>query len=189
MGDAVIFNSSSQLEFQEVRMNVSRIPEVIARVREAQDAWERTVGGDLASFLLSEDERFASGPRRRQVAVGVVQIALFDHYHRSHGLPEYLAGPTNGPIGIVLGMRTLAEFITETARATRILANVAPTWFAMGPATRYEVISTASARPARVVTIGPGGAKPDGAIDSVDLDPALDWFWTSLTGNRMAIAN
>ena len=147
------------------------------------------MGGDLASFVMSEDERYASGPRRRQVANGIVQLGLFDHYHRAHAMPTYLAGATNGPIGIVLGMRSLSEYIEETARATRILSNVAPTWFAMGPATRYEVITAAEAQPTRVVTIGPGGPKPDGAFDSVDLDPALDWFWTSLTGNKMAIAN
>ena len=170
-------------------MNVCRIPEVIARVRDAQDAWDKAIGGDLASFLLTEDERFVVGPRRRQVAVGIVQLALFDHYHRAHRLPHYLAGPTNGPIGVVLGMRSLTDYIHETARATRILSNVAPTWFAMGPAARYEVIVAAQATPERVVTIGPGGAKPAGAFDSVDLDPALDWFWTSLSGNRLAIAN
>ena len=188
MRDAVMFNPNNQLEFQEVRMNVARIPEVMARVRDAETAWSLAVGdaaGDLASFLTCEDERFCMAARRKLVVCGVVQLGLFDRYVRAHGLPAALAGAEVGPASVALGRRTLDQFVADTARATRI-ASVRPAWW-MREGDAWVGFEAPWAFD-RLVIVGPGGAPAD-SVESIGLDPALAWFWTSLTASGLAIAN
>lgn len=193
MSDAVVFNPNNQLEFQEVRMNVTRIPEVMARVREAQAPWESALGsaaGDLASFVVTEDERFAAAPRRRLVTVGVIQVGLFDRFVRAHGEPRWLIGAGEGPLSVVTGRRPLSDFVLETARATRI-SSVTPTWWRKVSEFTWGATEAPPTPPERFVAIGPGGTGVPGfaCVDSIDLDTALAWFWTSLSANGLSIAN
>ena len=66
MRDALVFNGASNLDFQDIRSNVVRIPEVIARIREAQKLWDKlsTQALDLANFINSEDSVFLGAIRQ-----------------------------------------------------------------------------------------------------------------------------
>ena len=48
--DAVVFGGASSIDFTEVRTALRRIPEVSARIREAQLAWDKVVGDDTCLF-------------------------------------------------------------------------------------------------------------------------------------------
>ena len=76
MRDVLVFNGSSNLDFQEIRTNVGRIPEVVARIREAQKIWDTvaTQPLDLANFIGSEDISFLGNIKLKSFATAVVQV-------------------------------------------------------------------------------------------------------------------
>src|SRR5689334_8546498 len=76
MFDALIFSTVNALEFNEVRQDVIRIPEVIGRVREAQDIWDARapMSLDLVNFIGSDDRTFLSNLRLKNLATAVIQM-------------------------------------------------------------------------------------------------------------------
>src|SRR3954468_7812438 len=98
MRDALVFNGASNLDFQDIRTNVIRIPEVVVRIREAQKIWDSiaTTSLDLANFIASEDAVFLGHIKLKSFATAVVQVGLLDRYLKTHALPEYLVGAVNG---------------------------------------------------------------------------------------------
>ncbi|MGE4132456.1 MAG: hypothetical protein AB7F86_12510 [Bdellovibrionales bacterium] len=129
MRDALVFNGASNLDFQEVRSNVIRIPEVLLRVREAQIIWDKMSGlpMDLATFIASEDSVFLGHIRLRSFANAVVQVGLLDRYLKNYRLPEFIVGAINGdsPLKVAAGQMTFAQMIEQSPcvsnQATRSL--------------------------------------------------------------------
>lgn len=118
MRDALVFNGASNLDFQDIRANVVRIPEVISRIREAQKIWD-TVSSqslDLANFIGSEDAVFLSQIKLKAFATAVVQIGLLDRYLKTHDLPEYILGAINGdsPMKVAMGLMNFVELVAES---------------------------------------------------------------------------
>lgn len=122
MRDAIVFASNNQLEFQDIRSNVIRIPEVAIRVREAQQIWD-TLGMpalDLANFIGSDDAVFLGNIRMKSFATAVIQIGLLDRFLKTQTLPKIVLGTTTGeaPLKVVIGQMTFHELIRESAAQT-----------------------------------------------------------------------
>jgi hypothetical protein len=119
MREALVFNGASNLDFQEIRTNVVRIPEVVQRIREAQEIWDKvsTVPLDLANFIGSEDDVFLSHIKLKSFATAVVQMGLLDRYLKNHKMPEYVLGAINGdsPMKVAIGLMTFFELVSESA--------------------------------------------------------------------------
>jgi hypothetical protein len=119
MREALVFNGASNLDFQEIRTNVVRIPEVVQRIREAQEIWDKvsTIPLDLANFIGSEDDVFLSHIKLKSFATAVVQVGLLDRYLKNHKMPEYVLGAINGdsPMKVAIGLMTFFELVSESA--------------------------------------------------------------------------
>ena len=132
MRDALVFNGASNLDFQEIRTNVIRIPEVVARIREAQSIWDSlsTQPLDLAIFIGSEDSVFLGNIKLKNFATAVVQVGLLDRYLKNHKLPEYIMGAVNGDsaLMVALGQQTFFDMVSESSalgnRSPRTTMNV-----------------------------------------------------------------
>lgn len=126
MREALVFNGASNLDFQEIRSNVVRIPEVVRRIREAQDLWDKRgpTPLDLATFLCSEDSVFLNNIRLKSFATAVVQVGLLDRFLRSHPLPDYLVGASNGdsPLKVAAGFITFEEMVLSSPALTNLSA-------------------------------------------------------------------
>lgn len=98
MTEAVIFNGLNSLDFQEIRSNVTRIPEVILRIREAQTVWEQSGKHDfdLLNFICSDNATFYGNIHLKSLASAVVQVGLYDRYLRFQPEPQFLIGNFNG---------------------------------------------------------------------------------------------
>lgn len=118
MRDVLVFNGSSNLDFQEIRTNVGRIPEVVARIREAQKIWDTvaTQPLDLANFIGSEDICFLGNIKLKSFATAVVQVGLLDRYLKSHALTEFIIGAINGdsPMKVALGQMSFFDMVAES---------------------------------------------------------------------------
>jgi hypothetical protein len=131
MRDALVFNGASNLDFQDIRTNVIRIPEVVGRLREAQSIWDTisNIPLDLANFIGSEDEVFLGNIRLKNFASAVVQLGLLDRYLKSHSLPEYVVGVINGdsPMKVAIGQKTFFDLISESpSTGNPVIAAVRP---------------------------------------------------------------
>lgn len=122
MRDALIFNGASNLDFQEIRMNVVRIPEVVVRIREAQSLWDKLAGTtlDLANFIGSEDSIFLGQIKLKGFATAIVQVGLLDRYLKSNKMPEFVIGAINGdsPMKLAMGQVSFAELVGESPAVT-----------------------------------------------------------------------
>ena len=118
MRDALVFSSASQLDFQDVRANVIRIPEVVNRIREAQSIWDTASQQplDLTNFIASDDSIFLRQIRMKSFATAVVQVGLLDRYLRQFELPEFVVGVINGdsPLRVAVGQAGFLELVTES---------------------------------------------------------------------------
>jgi len=118
MRDALVFNGASNLDFQDIRTNVTRIPEVVARVREAQEIWDTLSAQslDLATFIASEDSVFLGNIKLKNFATAVVQVGLLDRYLKSHKLPEFVMGAVNGDsaLMVALGKISFHDMIADS---------------------------------------------------------------------------
>ena len=121
MRDALVFNGASNLDFQDIRTNVVRIPEVVQRIREAQAIWDKVSATplDLANFIGSEDEVFLSHIKLKSFATAVVQVGLLDRYLKNHKMPEFVVGAINGdsPMKVAMGQMTFFELVSESLAA------------------------------------------------------------------------
>jgi hypothetical protein len=124
MREALVFNGASNLDFQDIRGNVIRIPEVVLRIREAQTIWDTlsSVPLDLANFIASEDAIFLNHIKLRNFATAVVQVGLLDRYLRNHQLSEFVVGAVNGdsPLQVALGQITFFDMVAESSALTGV---------------------------------------------------------------------
>lgn len=118
MRDALVFNGASNLDFQDIRANVIRIPEVVSRIREAQEIWDSLSSQplDLATFIAAEDSVFLSNIKLKGFATAVVQVGLMDRFLKHHELPEYAIGAVNGdsPLMVALNKMTFEEMVAQS---------------------------------------------------------------------------
>lgn len=118
MRDALVFSGASHLDFQDIRTNVVRIPEVISRIREAQAIWDTVAETplDLANFLGSEDSVFLGHIRLKSFATAVVQVGLLDRYLKTHKMPEFVVGVINSesPMKVAIGQQSFFDLVSES---------------------------------------------------------------------------
>jgi hypothetical protein len=131
MRDALVFNGASNLDFQDIRTNVIRIPEVIQRIREAQKIWDAhaKTSLDLANFIASEDSVFLGHIKLKAFATAIVQTGLLDRYLKTNKLPEYVLGAVNGdsPLLVAIGKKTFLEMVTESSALTGVAGRTVST--------------------------------------------------------------
>ncbi len=130
MREALVFNGASNLDFQDIRTNVVRIPEVVMRIREAQAIWDKVspIPLDLANFVGSEDDVFLSHIKLKSFATAVVQMGLLDRYLKSHKMPEFVLGAINGdsPMKVAIGHMSFFELVSESAACNQTRAPKQP---------------------------------------------------------------
>ena len=126
MFGALVFSTVNALEFNEIRRNVIRIPEVIHRVREAQAIWDQTCDRnlDLANFICSDDQSFLGNLRLKNLATAVVQLGLLDRFLKVAELPEWLLGLSNGDAPLRVAARQ--ETFDELIRGSQALSSIRP---------------------------------------------------------------
>jgi hypothetical protein len=229
MTTAVVFGGLQSLDFQEVRENVVRIPEVRIRIEEAQAIWERHVNKELGfhQFLVSEDATFFNNMSLKSLCVSIVQTGLFDRFKKNFKSPEYLLGDSRNDSALLVAsekisltdliLRSRAAGVVrpiETAASRDGLPVLNGQSFAMFEVYTKAVISETNNEPyknaglkemdlaklirtlyhdhsvRKIVNVGPGqmqitipaedAANDVLALESIDLDPMLSWFWKEL---------
>ena len=229
MIESVIFNGLNSLDFQDVRSNVTRIPEVIKRIREAQTLWDdnQDTHFDLLNFICSDNKTFYSNIHLKSLASAVVQVGLYDRYLRFQKKPEFLVGNYNGDsvLKVATGEMTFAELVIKSAAVLNsdlqiheainkvpetepILSGISLTEYAAfqwndeqgaflkvteGQMDISGIIHTIveDHQVRKIVNIGPGNSLVTRSnddlileevqiLESIDLDPMLSWFWTSM---------
>jgi hypothetical protein len=115
---ALVFNATNALEFQDIRTNVIRIPEVIQSIREAQGIWDAVnpMPFDLTNFISSEDHVFMSQIKLKNLAQAVVQVGLLRRYLKYNILPDILIGTVHGdsPLKVALEQMSFIEMVAES---------------------------------------------------------------------------
>ncbi|MCB0411641.1 MAG: hypothetical protein KDD22_03900 [Bdellovibrionales bacterium] len=226
---AVVLNGSSTLDFQDVRTNVARIPEVCARIREAQEILDSKGHGELdfAQLLGSEDRVFLSNLKLKTLLVSIVQVGLYDRYLKSFSAPHFIIGnlngdsaynvitqgmsfermisaatlgnrrgekaleivPSEGPTETLLAGVTLVDYGVTSLRENQLFIDPKLKGSLVGIVSR--LIDEYQVR--KFVSIGPGqmllpeerdqiSLREIQLVESIDMDPLLSWFWSSLRG-------
>jgi hypothetical protein len=96
MSSAIFFHAGNSLEFEDVRQQVLRIPEVLSQLRRAQEIWDTAGAGevDFISILHSEDRCFFKSSSLKELVLGLVQLGLFQRYVAKNGKPRFILGNT-----------------------------------------------------------------------------------------------
>ena len=119
MSDAVVFNGLNSLDFQAVRANVVRIPEVAARLSEAQKLWDKFSPEEFGfyNFLCSDDDSFLKNIHFKSLAAAIVQVGLYDRYTKPFRRPEYLIGCSNcdSALHVAVGQKSFADLILDSS--------------------------------------------------------------------------
>lgn len=229
MIESVIFNGLNSLDFQDVRSNVTRIPDVIKRIREAQALWDENQGThfDLLNFICSDNKSFYSNIHLKSLASAVVQVGLFDRYLRFQKKPDFVIGNYNGDsvLKVTTGEISFKDLVVKSAvvlssdlqvheainrapESEPVLSGISLTEYAAfhwdneqgaylkvteGHMDIAGIIHTIveDYRVRKIVNIGPGNSLVSRSnddlileevqlLESIDLDPMLSWFWTSM---------
>lgn len=118
MSKAVIFNGINALDFEELRWNAIRVPEVLTRIKKAQTIWDQMnlPSFDLLNFIGSEDKVFLNNIKLKSLASAIVQVGLFDRYLSKHDFPHFLVGDVNADsaVNVCLGLISFEELIINS---------------------------------------------------------------------------
>jgi hypothetical protein len=121
MADALLFHNSNSLEFEDVRQQVLRIPEVLTEVRRAQSIWDATDNPitDFMNYLNSDDAAFFQSGSMKEMVLGIVQLGLFRRHVTKHGLPKFIVGDTKNvsPAMVAAGHISLEEMLLGSRAA------------------------------------------------------------------------
>lgn len=221
---ALIFNGTNALDFQDIRTNVIRIPEVGLSMREAQSIWDALNPSpfDLTNFIGADDEMFLSHIKLRNFAAAVVQVGLLRRYMKLHALPEFLIGSVNGdsPLRVALEQISFVEMVAESDAIPKERLSLVSTDAPMLAGVRLEEYAVYKLQEngiykripfetrdvqkmveslvkehglQKMTFVGPGTWNKHVAglevLESIDLDPALSWFWAHSKESRLAVAN
>lgn len=117
MRTSILFSAHTNIDFQETREGVLRIPEVQAKIREAQRILDKLMGKpeDLAVHICCEDEQFWAKNKLRKIATGVVQLALLERWQKRNPQIEAVVGINSkeSPLQVVTGEKSLADYIAD----------------------------------------------------------------------------
>lgn len=121
MSHAVIFNGETSLDFHELRINVVRIPEVLARIHMAQKIWDRLdyPEFDFLSYIIAGDETFLTNPFFKKLAISIVQVGLFDRLKKKNPKCEFVVGEEgeNFAIETCIEKKSFYDMVTLSAAA------------------------------------------------------------------------
>lgn len=123
MSAAVLFHGDNSLEFEDVRRQVLRIPEVISKFRIAQEIWDQVKGDsvDLVSLLNSENEIFYRSSSIKDLIRSVVQVALYERHIKRHGFPQFVLGNTKNESATLVAAGKIS--FEEMLAGSRALVN------------------------------------------------------------------
>lgn len=126
MTTAVVFGGLQSLDFQDVRENVVRIPEVRIKLEEAQSIWERHVNQDLGfhQFICSEDATFFNNISLKSLCVAIVQIGLYDRYKKHFKTPQFLVGDARNDSALLVAAEKIS--LTDLILRSRAAGVVHP---------------------------------------------------------------
>ena len=118
MNQVVILNGPSCLDFADLRLNALRIPEVVVRIRRAQQVWDYAglPSFEWVNFLASDDNVFLNSIRYKAVAAAIIQLGLFDRYVKKHGRPDFLMGDLkeDSPINVAAGFVSFEDYLLSS---------------------------------------------------------------------------
>lgn len=121
MNTAVIFQGVNALDFEELRSNSLRIPEVLTRVKMAQKIWGDAglSSFDFVNFIGSSNDTFFANVKLKSLASAIVQIGLYERYLKSNPEPKFLIGPKSGDSAMlyIAGKVTFPELILSSKAA------------------------------------------------------------------------
>ncbi|MBT4762446.1 MAG: hypothetical protein HOO06_12160 [Bdellovibrionaceae bacterium] len=91
---AVVFKGLNTLNFQEVRMNIVRVPEVLSSIRRAQRLWDDNSEKyfDILNYIVSDDAVFLGNIKSRNLCKAIIKIGLYHRYIRKYDFPKFLLG-------------------------------------------------------------------------------------------------
>lgn len=123
MSEVVVFSGIEVFQSLDARMNIIRIPQVMAALRQAE-LWIEDLGINdvsLTSFFLYEDRLFQRDDELRRLVCGVVQNALYTRYIRNRETPNWLLGPMESIsiLSVVSGSKSMQEWIQSSPWTVR----------------------------------------------------------------------
>jgi len=240
MAEAIVFNGLNSLDFLDVRTNVCRIPEVIQRIRQAQNYLDLHTDFelDLMNFIGSDDRTFLNHIRYKSLAASIVQVGLYDRYRKFNQEPDFFMGNVNGDsaLQVACGVISFTSMLRKSpvfgeelygeeglrhrqpvslqAGSDPVLSGFSLTEYAVfskmkssdeaGEAESFgkmdiekmsiskmihQLVEEESVD--KIINIGPGNLLVTrtgddlildqiAILESIDLDPMLNWFWPSL---------
>ncbi len=115
----IILGQSSFMDFEFLRQNVIRIPEVIDIIRQAQSYWDGLLG--VKSLVLSNcfyrsDDFFQIHPEFKNLLNDLVQFALYNRLKNQNKIStEYVLSDVNNTRVhlLVLNLQSLKEFVLK----------------------------------------------------------------------------
>ncbi|MEC9283030.1 MAG: hypothetical protein VX642_09970, partial [Bdellovibrionota bacterium] len=88
-------------------------------LKEAQTFLDRAIkdAPDLIQFITSDDQVFWSRKRIRQIAVGIVQLGLYERYVKRYGEAAHLlaSDKEENPVQVLSGKMRLGEYVINLA--------------------------------------------------------------------------
>lgn len=236
---AVVFSGRNGLDFHELRIGALRIPEVVARVREAQkllDALDLP-RIDLFNVIAADDAVFFRNIKLKSLASAIAQVGLYDRYLKTQRRPEFMIGNSNGDSAMLVcaNQSTFAELVEksqalDTLRPSEkvVALDVVSTPLLSGISlTEYQAFVAQASTDGkteyvtlrdgfmdlkkviaglheefglkRFVNIGPAsslrgsdyksiGSGELEALDSIEMDPMLSWFWNCVRPQATVLA-
>ncbi len=117
---AVIFSDLHSLDFSDIRHNVIRIPEVLNKVKEAQEISDKLgedsgFHEDFYSVLASDNTIYNKNIKLKSVLSTIIQLGLYERYVNKNGQPDFLMGDINGvsPLAICSGDSDLESLLAK----------------------------------------------------------------------------
>jgi len=113
MNKSIIFSGLHSLDFSDIRHNVIRIPEVIAKIKQASEL-SNSLGEnacfkeDFFTTLASDNATYSKNIKLKSTLNCIVQLGLYDRYVNKFKAPNFLLGDINGDsaLNIVIGRKS-----------------------------------------------------------------------------------
>ena len=121
MSTALSFHGINALDFEELRKNAIRVPQVITRIRQAQKLWDKgdLPGFDFLNFLSSDDDLFLSNIKFKSLATAIVQVGLLDRYLANNPMPSVMFGDVarDSVVRVASGHMSFADLVYNSQAA------------------------------------------------------------------------
>jgi hypothetical protein len=121
---AVVFKGINTLNFQEVRMNIVRVPEVLSSIKKAQRIWNENSEKyfDVLNFIASEDAVFSGDEFARNISKAVIKIGLYHRFIRKFPFPKFLIGDISDDLALLncAGQLSIEKLIKDSILQERL---------------------------------------------------------------------